>query len=400
MPRISTILLLTCVATPGFELAAQPVSIGLIGGVALTDAVSDIQQQAPQGPVLGFRSFSPTKDWIAGAAFDVRVRGAFSIEVDAMYRELNATWAAVVPDGSLNSVSFSPVVTFEFPVLAKYRFGSRKARPFIEAGPAFRTTGNLNFNPSHHGVAAGFGLESEWHGLKFAPVLRYTRWAQDLHRYADIQSQPSQLELLLGISRATESGFTPFGRWLSLGVTVGWGITHDVPTSTNSSRIYFVDSTGATNFISATETVTGVDSPIVGPALEIHFSRRLSLEANALYKPLREHVRIAQDDGTVVNLGDFSFRSTWRFPVLAKYRFRPGAIGPFIEGGPSFRLATSGLSTFGATAGAGVQFHRGPVHIAPGVRYTRWQASAFPNGYARNEVAVLTGVLVGGSSNR
>jgi hypothetical protein len=259
----------------------------------------------------------------------------------------------------------------------------------------------LNFNPSHYGVTAGFGFESEWHGLKLAPVVRYTRWAQDSPGYNnDFRSQLNQVELLLGASRATESGFTPFARWLSLGVTAGWGITHDVTSSTSSYQLPFGGSLESPNFINVTQRVTGVDSPIVGPALEIHFSNRLSIEANALYKPMHEHIRIVQDDGTVLNSGDFNFGSTWRFPVLAKYRFRPGALGPFIEAGPSFRLATSGLSNFGATGGAGIEFHRGPFHFAPGVRYTRWQASALANAFARNEVAVLTGIFVGGSSNR
>lgn len=78
-----------------------------------------------------------------------------------MYPELHSTFAGIEPDGTLNSISPSPVVTWEFPVLAKYRFSEGRFRPFIEAGPEFRTTGNLNFSPSRYGGTAGFGIETE-----------------------------------------------------------------------------------------------------------------------------------------------------------------------------------------------------------------------------------------------
>jgi hypothetical protein len=151
-----------------------------------------------------------------------RFRPRYSLEVDGMYRELHVTWATVLSDGTLNSVSPSPVVTWEFPILAKYRFGSGKMRPFVEAGPSFRTTGNLNFSPSHYGAAAGFGGETRWHGLKFAPVVRYTRWARERHGESFGHLQPNQVEFLVGVSRASESIANPVGRRLSLGVVAGW----------------------------------------------------------------------------------------------------------------------------------------------------------------------------------
>ena len=87
---------------------------------------------------------------------EVRLPLHLSIEVDGLYHELEFTRAGIEPDGSLNSVSPAPVVTWESPVLAKYRFTFPLITPFVEAGPAFRTSGNLNgASPSNHGFVAG-----------------------------------------------------------------------------------------------------------------------------------------------------------------------------------------------------------------------------------------------------
>ena len=48
------------------------------------------------------------------------------------------------------------VVSWDFPVLAKYHLAKLGRAPFVEAGPSFRVAGNLNgYNPSHFGVTAG-----------------------------------------------------------------------------------------------------------------------------------------------------------------------------------------------------------------------------------------------------
>ena len=69
------------------------------------------------------------------------------------------------------------MLTWEFPLLAKYRFPTRRLQPLIELGPSFRATGNLNdADPSHFGITAGAGIETSLSRLKIAPVVRFTRW--------------------------------------------------------------------------------------------------------------------------------------------------------------------------------------------------------------------------------
>ncbi len=114
--------------------------------------------------------------------FEVHLDPHWSLEVNGLFRQLHGSVARVLrPEDSLGDQSPQPVVTWEFPVLAKYRFQRRTLSPFFEAGPSFRTTGNLNTEPSHHGIAAGAGFEMKWRSLKIAPALRYTLWAGEKH---------------------------------------------------------------------------------------------------------------------------------------------------------------------------------------------------------------------------
>jgi len=105
------------------------------------------------------------------------------------------------------------VVTWEFPVMAKYRFPLparlpmwSRVRPFIDAGPVFRTTGNLNWtSPSNHGIAAGLGVEAHLWKLKIAPQFRYLRWARDQNIAEEQQhfvpaAVPDQVEFLTAIT--------------------------------------------------------------------------------------------------------------------------------------------------------------------------------------------------------
>jgi hypothetical protein len=363
-------------------LFGQNLSLGLIGGGALTDAA-----QALGATPQTFGS-TPHKDWIAGAVVEFRTASLLSFEIDGIYRQLSAMVTQVEPAGTPNHVYPENVVTWEFPILAKYRFGEGNWRPFMEGGPELRATGNLNFSPSHVGVAAGMGVETDWRGFKIAPVLRYTRWAPDLGQ-AFFTSRQNQLELLLAVSRSPESYRRPFGRRFSFGPIAGWGLTADLPSSSFSGDS--VDLTG-----SFTVTSTGLTSPIAGADFEVALPRRFSAEIDAFYKPMRAQ-SVSKFQGQASPTAPTSYgRTNFEFPVLAKYRIRPAGINPFLEAGPSFRRPDyDGLSKFGATAGAGVEFRWRAVRIAPALRFTRWGASQQWGSFPRNEADVVVAVLFG-----
>jgi hypothetical protein len=368
---------------------SQGLSVGIVGGGSLTDAFKTVNQD-------NILEYSQSRDWVAGAMLELHLHHNFSIEADGLYRELHLTVAFIEPNGTHNSVSPSPVVTWEFPVLEKYRFHWSRVNPFVEAGPEFRTTGNLNATPSHVGVAAGAGVDVYWKGFDFAPVLRYSHWAPDPN---GTKTNADQVELLLGISRQSTLVSHPLGASFSLGVIAGTTLTHDIPNSSNPFTGIFV--TGSTQQQeSGTAYESGMDSFIVGPELEFALPKNLYLEIDALNHPYRSSGRTVLDNGAL--LYSFSGReaSTWEFPVLAKYKFEIGRFKPFVETGPSLRLPVNDggeLSIYGITAGGGVEVHWRKLKIAPGVHYTRWaeQSSPVPlNPINRNQVEFLTGFLL------
>ena len=380
-------------------LNAQHLTVGVIGGAAVTDAARDITR-ATTGTV-GSRVWSQSKDWVAGAALEVQFTPRWSVEVDGMYRLLHITWSSVLPDGSLNSVSPSPVVTWEFPVLAKYRLGGRTLRPFIEGGPAFRTTGNLNFEPSHYGVAAGGGFETDWKGLTISPTVRYTRWAEEKTWSGRAGMQPNQVELLVGFRPRSQSSFQPFGHNVSVGGSVGYGLTPDIAdwTGPTMGLIAIPQPGGGYTYESAPATgyTRGLRSLIAGPVIEVHLPREWSVEVSALHKMLRSKQRTVLENGTAYPEQTFDEAATWQIPVLAKYRFGHGRWRPFVEGGPSFRLPQWSLATYGVTGGAGIEFGTGPVRVSPTVRYTHWspESGVGASAVRRNEVAAVVNVTLG-----
>src|SRR5205807_1981982 len=110
--------------------------------------------------------------------------------------------------------------------------------------------------------------------------------------------------------------------------------------------------------------VTGVRSMIAGPSFEIHVSPNVSVEINALHKPLQSGLRTVAENSAPSRTLMSTDATTWQFPVLAKYRFQVAAMHPFIEAGPSFRLPQWDLSTHGITGGAGVEMRLHSLKIA------------------------------------
>ncbi len=384
-------LLLVSFAAVAF---GQRLSFGVVGGGTLTDAFPT--QSVPSGsPSLPFnRFYSSSKDWVLGGTAEFRFRPSLSVEVDGLYRKLHFTTAAVTPDGSLNSVSPSPVVTWEFPVLAKYRVQWSNMNPFVELGPSFRTTGNLNgTNPSHYGITAGAGLEVHLGSFDLAPVLRYTRWAQDGLDSFHPNSSPDQVELLVAFSRSSELKSHPWGQRLSLGVIAGATLRNDLQDTVNPALVAVPQPGGGYTLQSGTSTNSGLKSFLIGPTLEFRLPKDLSLQVDALYHPLRYFAEQRVDDGAPLHTSTFNEAVTWELPVLAKYRLRGRSTTPFVEAGPSFRLpqdANGPLSTYGLVVGAGVDIRVGRIRIAPVLRYTHWASDR--TGGTKNQLGALVGI--------
>jgi opacity protein-like surface antigen len=147
-------------------------ALGLVVGGSATDDFED----------------SNRGSYVVGAMAEFKLPRDLSVEIDGLYRKLRFSYRREV------------VLTWEFPLLAKYKFPTRRVKPLIELGPSFRATGNLNdADPSHFGFTAGAGIETTLRRLKIAPVVRFTRWAADNRNLGSI-TKPNQVELLVGFS--------------------------------------------------------------------------------------------------------------------------------------------------------------------------------------------------------
>lgn len=176
---------------------AQRFSFGIVGGGSLTN---DFVDQT----IESIRTYSTGKDYIVGPMFAVALPDNFSIEMDALYRPTNFTFANVLPNGTLNSVSPATVITWEIPVLAQYKIkeSGLPIRPLLELGPSFRASGNVNgSSPSTYGITAGAGIEAHIWKVKIAPQLRYTHWAADhVPLPWAARTKQDQLELVVSLS--------------------------------------------------------------------------------------------------------------------------------------------------------------------------------------------------------
>jgi hypothetical protein len=163
---------------PGWTSAfGRKFSPGVLVGIGLGDDL-----RLPQGSAERSESNSP----IYGALLEFGIGESWAVEVNGIYRALHGR----------GGPRFA-VLTWEFPVLAKYKLRpSRAVRPFVELGPSFRTDGNFNGpRPSHYGVTGGAGVEVRVGWAKISPRVRYTRWAEE--RTPDPPQSPSDRSTFL-----------------------------------------------------------------------------------------------------------------------------------------------------------------------------------------------------------
>jgi hypothetical protein len=372
---VFSFLLITC--------SAQNLSVGFAGGGAPTNAFETTNAGVPGT----FTSYSQAKDYVVGLMLEYRLRGNLSVEGDALYRELHLKVAFVEPSLVLYAVSPSPVVTYELPLMVKYRFHGSKADPFLEAGPVFRPTTNLNANPSHYGVGAGIGVTARWKQLEISPMLRYTRWVHDRPLQNSAESESDQVELLISVTGRPRSAWHPLSSRIALGLVGGATLSHDVPTSTSGFTDVLVPAGGGGYTYqqeSGTTYVSGSEVSLLGLALEAPLVKNIFLEVDALHHSIEVSWRSVLQNGDV--FGSFSGAEglTWEFPVLGKYKFGTRRVKPFVEAGPAFRLQTENSSLFGIATGAGLEVRWRNLRIAPALRFTHWGPQGLvwgPQGY-------------------
>ena len=348
----------------------QQISFGVIGGTALTSnflgRYVNTTGDSFGNPASQFQFVTGPKSFIFGASIEARLSGSFSIEANVLRRPMNRTIIDNVtfPDGSTRIYTDTSigVKAWEFPVMLKYTLPSvrfARFRPFLTAGPSFRTQEDASSTePSRFGASLGAGAAFQLGRMRIATGLRYTRWASETiyPRYA---TKPDQLEFLTSLAFQTDPLTRRLaGRGLELGAIAG------MPFTSAFGPVYG-------------DTVLERTRYLAGLTAQVHVIRNLSVEIDGIYKPLR-----AGSDTPDVQV-PFSV-VTWQFPVLAKYGWTRSTWRPFVEAGPSFRLAGNlngyNPSHYGITVGGGVETRTHGVRLSPAMRYTRWASDVYPYG--------------------
>jgi opacity protein-like surface antigen len=181
-----TLLVFAAVVTA----AAQPVSIGVKGGVPITDAFDTFRgNQAAYA--------TNTHRYVVGPTVQFNLPLRFSIEVDALYRRLGFEYNQFAGPGS-PTITSTTANSWEFPVLGKWAVLPGPARPFVDFGANFRHITGVNqirstatavgvdvgTVPEFHkatdiGATFGAGIEFKAGWLRVTPEFRYTRWGSE-----------------------------------------------------------------------------------------------------------------------------------------------------------------------------------------------------------------------------
>lgn len=165
--------------------AAQPLHFGLRGGVAMQDVIDS------RGNLR-----AASKHWTLGPTAELSLPFGFAAGADLLYRRLE------YKDPAANTAN-----SWTVPLLVKYYLPGDGARYFLEAGPTFRSLGNvprLEGNATK-GFALGAGVRFGAGLARFSMGLRYSRYGQgrglDVNAPAGtFRTKENQLDLLFGLT--------------------------------------------------------------------------------------------------------------------------------------------------------------------------------------------------------
>ncbi|HKE22512.1 MAG TPA: outer membrane beta-barrel protein [Bryobacteraceae bacterium] len=175
---------------------AQPFTAGIKAGLPLTDFLNTVNGVTA----------STTNRYIVGPMVELRLPFGLGVEFDALYRHFDYTNVVGSGVNALTSTGHSGA--WEFPLVAKYKFPSHIARPYVEAGVAWDTlsgvtnaVGITNQKGTVIGAVLGGGIDIHLVVLHISPGLRYTRWtSQHFNLNGVLTSNQNQAEFLVGFT--------------------------------------------------------------------------------------------------------------------------------------------------------------------------------------------------------
>ena len=141
-----TTLLTGIAATPPCAFG-QLLRFGVVGGTNLTRDFHTTNDNylipATDQPAYRMNAlfYSKSHSPILGPMMEVSLPRNFSVEVDGLDEPLHAVQYDYGLDEPNYRFGFT-VLTWQFPVLAKYRLSASRFAPFVEGGPSWREAGN------------------------------------------------------------------------------------------------------------------------------------------------------------------------------------------------------------------------------------------------------------------
>lgn len=210
-----------------FSAFSQPFSFGAKLGVPLSDFLNAAEGDTPSG-FLNYATH--TNRYIVGVTGEVHLPFHLGIELDVLYRHLDyqSTSQAVSSASTTTTNTSTTGNAFEFPLLGKYRFGTKVLHPFVDAGVAWDTLQGLTQgvtnvvttisstvtnssssstpsdlqNSTVRGYVSGAGLDIHFLLIHIQPEFRFTRWGAK-HFFDPsglLSSNQNQAEFLVGIT--------------------------------------------------------------------------------------------------------------------------------------------------------------------------------------------------------
>ena len=198
--------------------SAQPFSIGVKGGMPMTDFVDVVRAQ-------NISASTTTNRYIVGVTGEARLPFGLGVEVDVLYRHFRYNSSSGVSNLTTNITNIDTTAgAWEFPVLAKYRFKGKFVRPFVDGGVAWdklsgltQTVKNVVATVTHstttsspaelansttRGYVLGGGLDLKLLLIHITPEVRLTRWGAKhfIDTTGFVNSKQNQAEFLVGIT--------------------------------------------------------------------------------------------------------------------------------------------------------------------------------------------------------
>ena len=194
---------------------AQPFSFGVKLGVPANRFLS-----TEDSLTIGFHSY--TNRYLVGPTAELRLPFGLAIEADAIYRHYSFWSEGTIPPAGSTQKTNASTSAWEFPLLAKYRFSTKLARPFVDAGIAWDTLQGFrqsvtvispvpilppaNLNQPIHDTTAGFvigaGLDVRAPYVHVSPEVRFTHWGREHFSAssAGFSSNRNQTEVMVGVT--------------------------------------------------------------------------------------------------------------------------------------------------------------------------------------------------------